>query len=366
MSHQCGCIVPPDLLERISLQNTVEDDGTNLITVHTRFIVIYHSEDINISDSRIQQQHERSKNDFLAQNEDALAKVPTSGVYNFASTIGNAGIMLVLDEIVRHQTEVTEFADLDAVVNYANIVGGEVAPKDGVINSYVCQLREGLLGQARFYSNVLCLLHATVFGNLPGYDQGGTYTHELGHVFEEFHTFHLTCGSALSALRPDIPDQKNPNYSAVLVDGDGALCNHYQDCGGLTTNEPSGSLSCSSDCARNYEQFMNFMDYARDADAVMFSKSQCEAMRQYLLSGDVFNIEVGGEVPDTTAPDGETENDVDNNGQNGEDDEEDDITHQDDSDGLSTAAIAGIVIGSVFVVSVVGYLVWNRTRRASP
>lgn len=349
----CGTRLPDDYIEARTAQSATRDPGKYLY-VKVVYIVVT---DEHISLDRIKAQHAVINTDFNRTNPD-IERVPTSGNYNYHGVVGESKIRflpltleeLTEDEYVKRVPTSQIFAGLDDVESFA---GAHAEPN--VINIYVAKLTSGLLGQAKLFSNVCVLNHRTVGGyttrgdpSLEEYNQGRTATHELGHVLGLPHTF-AQDGTSCDQEFQDIPAQKRPNFDAFLVreaDGTytGTLDNRFRD-----EHQPHYNLANVSppySCGGVYEMFFNFMDYGNDQNAIMFTKAQCAAMRQYLLSTNLASGE-GPEVPPTF--------DV------GELDPwtttalptEHPPLREDEGESLAAWVIAAIVLGSVLILALI-------------
>lgn len=270
------------------------------------YYVVYNQQSDNIPLLSIQAQHSRLNQDFNATNAD-LSKVPSSGKYDFADVIGNCKTTFIpqisseLTEgnVVRLHTTKLDFKSIDSIESYVKSrITNLSVPINGIMNIYICRLQGNVLGQAYLHTNS-CVIDTGTVGNniingngaMASYRTGRTATHEVGHVFGMPHTFNQN--KSCTQEFADIPGQKNPNYSAQLIDlgggvYDGLLCNRYRDCSSpaydLTdSNPPYGCLGVGV-CNEPFEQFMNYMDYGNDINSIMFSKQQVVFMRTYILN----------------------------------------------------------------------------------
>ena len=290
---------------------------------------------------KIEAQHNVIARDFNMSNSD-INHVPKSGVYNFSYLRGNCKMRLVpfdirnsdnIIYIANNTIPQSGFSNLDEIETFINQETQLNVPEANIMNIYVCDLKDNLLGQAELYSNH-CVLNIKSIGgpDNPGdayyndYNIGRTATHELGHCFGLPHTFTDTQSCPSKPYVDDIPKQKNPNYDAFLHlsssgHWDGKLDNAYRDCKAPDFNIPNVNppYSCVASCQHGpYEMFMNFMDYANDHNAIMFTKKQVKLMRSFIIYGDVFVLQPGPEIPPDVPNSTVAETDVipDNNSTN--------------------------------------------------
>lgn len=287
--HVCPC---SRLRHTIKKKKYIQDTSGRL-NIHVSYIFIYTKSFIQpISEDRILDQTARLNLDFNANNMD-LQKVPRSGNYAFFSDIGNCNITFSVSNYFYTNVEKESFKSLSEIETFMKYRSYQIPI--GNLKVYVTKLQEGVLGEAKMFSDCVVVDYRTFGGvNFTGdvsfqnYNTGRTLTHEVGHVLGLPHTFDSNC----SVQFEDIPPQKTPNFDAYLYlntnsQWDGILDNRFRDC-----NQPLYNLAlkdppygCNSNCLSDYEMFFNFMDYCNDENSIMFSQKQIEYMR-VSLSGN--------------------------------------------------------------------------------
>lgn len=346
------------------------------------YYVVYNSESENVSLERLQEQHNVINNDFNALNSD-IVRVPSVGTYAFASIIGDAkirmlpllGSELTEKDITRIQSNNVPsggFTGVDQIQRFINANTELNVPLDGILNVYIGPLQGSLLGQAELFSNICVIRNETVGGpSVPGsstlqnYNFGRTATHEIGHCMGLPHTFSQTGTCPSERVFADIPKQKRPNFDAFLIEENGSwtgkLDNRFRDCNIPLYDIPGESppYSCMDDtvdtCINGkYEMFMNYMDYGNDLSSICFSQDQVSAVRQFLLSGSVYNLQDGPDIPPT--PSNTTVPPVPPTVEN------DTLTET--SSGLQPWLIALIIILSILVLGIIiGAILWARSQK---
>lgn len=303
-------------------------DSTDRIYVKIHYFVVYRNASESTSLDLIKSQHQML-NACYNNLHTNLAKVPTSGRYNFSSVVGNPAIVMLPSDYtkVTEEENVTRvactqpFESLSEVMSYVQAQG--ISFKSGYVNMIIAPL-DGVLGEAELVGNHFCVTSGSVGGELEkgsisNYDLGVTAVHELGHNLGLPHVFSGDCQQTFS----DIPAQVNPNYEFQLFSSggvwDASHCNRYRDCSyykdGSSTDLINGSsppyscfpcqtlgVNCTDCDTGNYEMGMNFLDYGVDEVLVMFSAQQALYMRQVLISGnagiDLYDTD-GGNVIQT-------------------------------------------------------------------
>lgn len=225
----------------------------------------------NISDAQINSQIDVLNRDFRATNPD-MSKVP----HIWRPLVADLQIQFALASvdplgnpstgIVRAETDQTEF-DVRNGVKAGSTGGSDPWPSDQYLNTWVCQLGDGLLGYAQFpggppNTDGVVILH-TAFGTngtaAPPYDGGRTATHEIGHWLDLFH---------------------------IWGDDDGACSN--DDRVGDTPNQADSNIGKPSfphitcDNGPNGDMFMNYMDYTDDDSMFMFTEGQLQRVNACL------------------------------------------------------------------------------------
>lgn len=287
----------------------IADTGQTLY-VNIVYHVLVRNASENIPLALLQAQHQKLNMVYNGLNTSAIKRVPTTGRYAFASVIGKPNIVfLPSDPTQLTETEVIRiscsqvFQGLTDVLAFVTQQG--FPPTDGVLNVYLAPL-ESTLGESEVGGNV-CVCEVTsiggdfVRGTLPRYDLGMTLCHESGHAMGLTHIWNE---SKPTLVMSDIPIQKRPNYVFEFTsDGGARNCNRMKDCAryagyqGFTdtpdaTGAPPASWLCTgspcsscTDTSVLFEMGCCVMDYATDANMVMFSAAQANAMRACLLSG---------------------------------------------------------------------------------
>lgn len=317
MLRLCKTHVPEDYAHQRNLQSNILDPGAYLY-LKVKYFIIYNNQDQNISLQNVRAQHIAMNRDFDTQNPD-IVRVPNSGNYNYASVVGRAKIRffpLLADDILenseyieRIQTNNKFFSGLGDVEEFVREKGFDL--QTGYLHVYICAFSYAdLLGEAVMFTASTAVNYRTVgspqyMGDplLVNYNQGRTLTHEVGHVLGLPHTFSDNGTCTLTPEFSDIPVQKNRNVDAYItnINGtySGTLDNHFRDCNRPIYDKPGKDppYSCSNDCGSDYEMFFNFMDYGNDNNSIMFSETQIQRMRHYLLSTNNVNLVDGPEEP---------------------------------------------------------------------
>ena len=335
-----------------------KDSGETLY-VDTRWVSLYSTEDEKVPLARVRDCLKMLNLVYNGQNSDELDMVPDSERNPFKRVVGNPKIQFLpldADTLTVEYKRISGALSGSDPVSDAAAKGGVV---DGVLNIYMGNSGSGsILGQAELSSNIVYALYSSVGGydvpgTLPGYTQGKTVVHEVGHALGLNHTFaDNLCDNA--SVYTDLPEQVRPNFTTELYEtspgvwemkGDNRSKDRIYD-----TNLSCLHILSDPDSAPN-EAGINFMDYGLDSVSIMFSQNQATMMRARLLdennttlllkSADAVSISGNGvaEVASVT------------------------VTVVPTSDGgLSTGAIVGIVIGSIVAVVLIGWLVWMNTK----
>ena len=297
IDRYCGTQQP----KRHSNQRVVQHDKIldNGKTVHIpiTYTCIYNDNDeTNITSAQLQYNHTVLNESFTASNSNELDMVPDNKLYPFKDLIGDANIVFHWDGHIKYL-----YFDADTIGGIADCVQ-LVPPLEGYMNVYIADLHGGILGDAYVSSN-LCAIdyasvgsveHQGVFGNQ--YGCGKTLVHEVGHCLSLLHTFHDDICDGFRVY-PDIPEQIRPNYDIQIIKDDRGEFTCQNDNRDKDRMEHSMHLrSCLSYEQNNYpnqdipnEMGINLMDYGPDRVSIMFTKSQTNAMRQFVLKTDLFH-----------------------------------------------------------------------------
>jgi hypothetical protein len=231
--------------------------------------VLYKTSAENISDAQIQSQINVLNEDFGATNGD-IGKIPSlfSGVQ-----AGNIPIKFVWDasKVTRKATTTTSWSTNNAM-KYASQGGIDATTPTTVLNIWVCNLANGILGYAQFpggtaASDGVVILYSA-FGSrakyptgtfINTYDLGRTATHEVGHWLNLRHIWgDARCGTDFV---DDTPAHDAANYGCPLV-------GHKSRCAG-----------------KPVEMTMNYMDYTDDFCMYMFTAKQEARMLATFATG---------------------------------------------------------------------------------
>ncbi|MBN4052369.1 T9SS type A sorting domain-containing protein [Sphingobacteriaceae bacterium AH-315-L07] len=278
-------------LSEIEIQNWIKHNANSerkgsIITIPVVVHVVYNRDNQNISYEQINSQLEVFNRDFRKLNNDTL-----DADHPYWQYVADSEIEFCLAHtgpdgnytsgITRTYTDTTSFSgdyhpqakneDFTSNVYFSDKGGVDNWPPDKYLNIWVCKMND-LLGWAN-YPYVLGLDSALdglvmdyrYFGDtntIAPYDYGRTATHEIGHWLNLIHTFGSAldeesgiCGSDSVA---DTPPQDTYNF----------------DCPTFP------HITCSNGAYG--DMFMNFMDYANDSCAVMFTKGQADRMKASL------------------------------------------------------------------------------------
>ncbi len=242
-------------------ERTLSADGTTM-TIPVVVNVLYKTAAQNISAAQIQSQIDVLNEDFAATNADYGTPTPFTNV-----RAGNCGIIFVLQNTVRKQTNKTSWSANDAMKK-ASLGGINPTNPTTTLNLWCCNLGQGLLGYAQFpggsaaTDGVVCDDNA--FGRTgtaaAPYGLGRTATHEVGHWLNLRHIWgDATCGSDLVS---DTPTHNTSNGGCPAQP-------HYSTCTGAPV-----------------EMTMNYMDYTYDQCMYMFTIGQRDRMQAtYAVGG---------------------------------------------------------------------------------
>jgi hypothetical protein len=238
------------------------------VTISVVVHVLYNQAEENISDEQIFSQIDVLNKDFRSRNEDK-SNVPE--VWTGLVADANIEFRLAMVDpsgntatgITRTETGVTGFGTDNAMK--ASATGGiDPWPTDRILNIWVCNLGESLLGYAQFPGGPPetdgVVIDYRAFGTTgtarAPFNLGRTTTHEIGHYLNLSHIFGDGRGSSCADTDyvDDTPNQLGPNYQ-----------------------KPSfPSVSCNN--APHGDMFMNYMDYVDDDTMCMFTEGQAARM----------------------------------------------------------------------------------------
>lgn len=320
--------------------------GTTVLGVPIVYRVLYNDALENISFDRIRDNHIQLNECFNATNAD-ISRVPTTGVYGFASSmIGDSKIVFMpqdADLLTNTLPSVTRDEISEPVLTLTEAVN-LLPPIDGWLNVYIGPMPQAILGEANVGSNICMVTTGSVGGNnFPGtintFDIGRTAVHEVGHCFSLLHPFDSQCILQIN----DLPKTKTPNRKATLSNN-GERGNHWNDVHDITIN-----TSCSGDSpppVGYYEAFMVYMEYVQDKNMVMFTTGESEAVHVWLDTEgrDVIDVQEGdlSSLPAQPTPSP--------------------ISPEEDS-GLSTSTIILIVIGSILGATLIALIIYFSVRK---
>jgi hypothetical protein len=268
---------------------------TSVIKIPIVFHVIWHDSIENISDSILKIQVDILNRDFRNKNEDRLKPDHPFNQYQ-----ADTKIEFFITGINRHYTKRINFNTMEGHEKLENITGAKPWDPFKHINIYVVNLDidgimaysttpQNLKGGSLFDGVTIDYRHVGLTsiekerggGNVAfssgkgNYTGGRTLVHELGHYFGLEHTF----GNVKYKI-DDAYARMNWNPIGCSTDyiDDTPSCTHATR--GCPDFPYDANNNCGSDA--NGVMYMNFMDYADDACAVMFTKGQAERMRAVL------------------------------------------------------------------------------------
>ncbi|GAB5538759.1 MAG: zinc metalloprotease [Salibacteraceae bacterium] len=239
--------------------------------------VLYDREENNIPDSQILSQIDALNRDFNWEQWDKF-KIPA--VWRDLGVASGFRFKLAdVDPQGNWTKGITRKQVFETIIgggdNYYSTSRGGVDPwpQAHYINIWVCEIGDNVLGFAYLPASDVpandgIVMDPRAFG-LGGtaqapYDGGRTLVHEMGHYLGLRHLWGMEEGSCTNTdYMSDTPWQQEPNYR----------CSQFP------------SKSCASE--KNGDMFMNFMDYADDTCALLFTKKQVEFMQLVLRTSRV-------------------------------------------------------------------------------
>lgn len=223
--------------------------------------VLYNLPEENISDAQVQSQVTVLNEDFNMRNADSR-QVPSI----FSSVKADVGVTFVLQQTIRKYTNKKSWAPVDGM-KYSARGGSDAVDPAHVLNVWVCNLGQNLLGYAQFpggnpETDGIVVLYSA-FGRtgtlISRFDKGRTATHEIGHWLNLRHIWgDANCGNDFVG---DTPLHTTYNFGCPAFP-------HYN--------------SCSDNAV---EMTMNYMDYTDDPCMYMFSNGQKDRMLAVFAAG---------------------------------------------------------------------------------
>lgn len=260
------------------------------IALFVRYVCFYVDESEKVSIERINANHQVLRDAFTGKDpghvllQELEANNPEQ--YPFYSAIGNPNIHFYPKAITQVEYVKTDRYFGEVPIEDVIEVG---SPMSNVVNVFIGSNGSGstILGQAAFPYSSLYVFHGSVggpsaHGTATGYHLGKTLVHEMAHTLGLLHVFSVLKGECDNIKHHnDVPEQFTPNYEADFVRVNGKLMHlndhRYQE----AVLKTGASHSCvgSSAFSGTMEQACNYLDYGRDEVLCMFSKDQCEDMR---------------------------------------------------------------------------------------
>lgn len=301
----CETERPRDMVEYKSklraFQSRQSERVDSTLQIQVRYVVLWSNSSNKLDQRFIRANHKTLNDAFNNLNTKELARIPDKAPHwLFKQFIGNPNIQflpLKEQEVKVVYVKISRLISSSSPVNDAASLGGV---QKGVLNVYIGESQGGILGQASINGNIAYVNTKAVGGVLTAgqipYHLGKTLVHEVGHVFGLWHTFH---DDECDHIGITEIEQKAPNYRAQLVHENGQWItkndNRYQD---FYLGTKTSCLFIQPD--RNsslFENPTNYMDYAIDEVACMFSKIQSVAMRDNLLANPYIDIVSQGTIP---------------------------------------------------------------------
>lgn len=282
-------------------------DRANTLFINVKYRVLYRPgvADDQTTLARIQAQHEMMNMSFNRVNPD-VERVPRTGRYGFYDRRGDASIVLL--PILGQQVQEEDIERIPISAPFPSIglsttvdsflqtrPNGAIHRYPDVMNIVIAPVAANAsggktVGEA-FIRNNFCVIDNLVVGGyttialgLPGnsgYFLGKTGLHEVGHVLGMEHTFAGPCRPQFA----DIPSQRQPNFTAKLVEKVDGTFDAFDDNMDKACRSGNFGQVCEARCdgTATGEMFQNIMDYNADVRS-FFTVQQCQAMRDFLTS----------------------------------------------------------------------------------
>jgi len=378
-SEYCSTLHPPhqevvnkhtdDYFARLDASRT-----SDTLYVAVRYVFIKQNANDSLPLHLVQANHEQLNQSYMKLNSGELSTLPNSAKQPWASLADNPNIQflplnssLVTCETISTNQTLNPSNPLDQCIAIAG-------QHPDVINIYMAKLSGGsTLGIAELSSNIVFADSRSVGsiatpGALSNYNQGKVLIHEMGHALGLYHPFSDSqCDN--QKRYPDIPEQVSPNFVATIEQVNGEWVQKHDNRERELAGD-NGVTSCIRHPGQNdaslSEQAVNYMDYAIDPVARMFTASQVNVMRDYLTSNSNYLRESswvpsattstmgtnsGSEISSISTPSTPTTTTA--------------ASSSDDTVKLGIGAIIGIVVGGLVLIGLLMFFFFRRSKLAS-